>query len=264
MLTHLQKLALICVPCSFAISTAALASLVLIDTSANQPPATSAATPQPSMTASARTLTTQISQQVALAKPETLLEIERPDPFAIASQHFQQGEVLQQGGNTEQALEQYAQALAIAKAEGHGSFESVILHRVAQVYAEVQDMHHAQQFYQAAIELARDSENDYVLGEALANLGQMSERQGQTKQALAYYQEALPKVQAIGYFPMEQQIVGSIGKIKQQQVKQQAIAQAKKAEAQKAEAKKAAKSKQPKPSQIAANAVKVRDRSQVN
>jgi tetratricopeptide (TPR) repeat protein len=265
MLTQLQKLALICVPCSLAISTAAIASLVLIDTSVGGPELqastiTSPNSPHPNVAQSAHTMTTKITQQVAIAKPETLPAIERPDPFSIASQHFQRGEAMQQAGHTQQALEQYAQALDIAKAEGHRSFESAILHRVAQVYGEAQDMNHAKQYYQEAIALARDTENDYVLGEALANLGQLSERQGQTKQALAYYQEALPKVRAIGYFPIEQRVASSIDQIKQQQIKQQAIAQAKKEQAKKAEA----KSKQQKPPQIATDSTKKLDRFNIN
>lgn len=216
MLTQLQKLALICLPVSATISTAALAIMVSVDTA---PLATEMApTVISSQADSDRTPQSWISPSM-MAQPEKMLAAETIKPMTAATQSFQKGESAQFSGQAEQALSHYSQALAIAKAEGHQAFESAILHRVAQTYATAHDRGRARTFYQDAIALARDTQNQHVLGEALAELAVLNEREGNTKQALAYYQESLPKVRAVGNQPIEEQVVARISAIQQQQAK---------------------------------------------
>jgi tetratricopeptide (TPR) repeat protein len=115
-----------------------------------------------------------------------------------ANQHLHRGEQAQADGHAEVALAEYAKAIDIAKAEGHQSFESVIWHRVGQTYAAAKDYKQAETYYQQSIELAKSTNNPYILASAQADLGHVYERQGKLQKALAQYRQALPKLQAIG------------------------------------------------------------------
>jgi tetratricopeptide (TPR) repeat protein len=241
MLTQLKQLAFFSVPGAIAISVAALASLVLIDPSSSVTEAQTA--PPAGLATATQALSTNLSTQATVAQPEKSLLPPASNPIATATQAFQQGETMRQAGQTDAALRHYEQALSLTQAAGHRSFEGVIWHRVAQTYAAVKDTHHATQFYQAAITIARETNNDYVLGEALANLGELSEQQGKAKVALAYYQESLPTVQSLGDQPIAQQVSTRIAAIKSQQAKATAIAKAKTAAIAKAKTAAIAKAK---------------------
>ncbi len=220
MLTLLKKIALITLPASMLISTGALMSLVLIDTSVAEieaPIAASVPSGHNRLVPSMQGFMVNLATESTVAQPEKIFLTVPSNPIDAASQQLQQGEMMQQAGNLETALAHYAVALSLAQAAGQRSFEGVIWHRVAQTYAAAQDTAHAAQFYQVAIAIARDTENDYELSAALANVGVLSEQQGQPQAALAYYQAALPMVRSLGNQPVEQLVSTRMAHIQQQQ-----------------------------------------------
>jgi tetratricopeptide (TPR) repeat protein len=194
MLSQLKSTALITLPAMFLLTSVAIGALVHADTAPT-------ANPYARSTSLVAVTNPEKSVSPAMLKPE----LKPADPLLQATQHLQQGEQLAQSQQSEAALRQYEQALALTQSAGHREFEGVIWQHVAQVYADQHDNQQAEAMYQTAIDIARDTNNAYVLSESLAGLAVLYDRSNLPQQALTHYRQAATSARLVGNTSLEQQ-----------------------------------------------------------
>jgi tetratricopeptide (TPR) repeat protein len=95
-------------------------------------------------------------------------------------------------GNPDAALQQYQQALDLAKVKGDRLGEGNSIHRIGSLYLyDLKSPEKARPYYQQALEIARSIPNLLLEARALLNFGNTYKVVGDYKQSIAYHEKSL-------------------------------------------------------------------------
>jgi tetratricopeptide (TPR) repeat protein len=97
------------------------------------------------------------------------------------------------------------------KAMGTSSVRSVALNNLGEVYFELDDLDAAAECYLQALEISREFGDDMAEGFTLLNLGRVNMRQRRFAEAIARFEEALPKQRASGALDGEAGVLQRLG-----------------------------------------------------
>ncbi|MGO9971320.1 MAG: tetratricopeptide repeat protein [Solirubrobacteraceae bacterium] len=101
------------------------------------------------------------------------------------------GDLRARTGNTSEAFELYAEAIAVARDNGLANEEGQTLTRLADLQAELGDRNAALSTYRERVELARRNDDQRGLATGLANIGAMLSQTGRPGDAIAPLTEAI-------------------------------------------------------------------------
>jgi tetratricopeptide (TPR) repeat protein len=114
-------------------------------------------------------------------------------------------------GRTQEAIEHYQQALAIARETGNRSSEGTLLGNLGNSYAGLGRTQEAIEHYQQALAIARETGNRSSEGTALGNLGNRYRDLGKTQKAIEHDQQALAIARETGNRKNEGTLLGNLG-----------------------------------------------------
>jgi len=113
--------------------------------------------------------------------------------------------------NYKKAIEYYEKALEIAREIGNKLGEGTALGNLGLVYGGLGKIKKAMEYYEKALEIAREIGNKLGEGAALANLGLIYGDLGEVKRAIEYYEKALEIAREIGNKSGEGTALGNLG-----------------------------------------------------
>jgi len=116
-------------------------------------------------------------------------------------------------GRTERAVEHYQQALAIFRETGDRGGESVLLGNLGILYQGLGDTERAVEHFRQVLAIFRETGDRANEGAALGNLGAIYRSLGQTERAVEHTQQALAIAREIGDRHKEGVRLGSLGAI---------------------------------------------------
>jgi tetratricopeptide (TPR) repeat protein len=140
-------------------------------------------------------------QQAMILINKSLLEIdEKKDPAAASKARFLLGDAYYFNDEMKESTEQYLKALQIDVAYGNDKTPEhiTLLGNLGYNYDALDQKLIALDFYERALEIARETGNKEEIAANLANIGQLKVIQGFYQEALIYMEEALALDKAFG------------------------------------------------------------------
>ena len=118
---------------------------------------------------------------------------------------------LRMHGAGEDALRYLRRAADLLEPMGASSMRGVALNNLGEVYFELDDLDSAAECYRQTLEISREFNDDMAEGFALLNLGRVNMRQRRFAEAIARFEEALPKQRAAGALDGEAGVLQRLG-----------------------------------------------------
>ena len=125
------------------------------------------------------------------------LPAQAEEPQMRAYRLLSEGEALEKEGKLQEALLKYEEALQIFQAAGNSQREALCLNSIGGIKAQLSDIEGARRAWEAGYKIWREKDNMPMAGLMLSRIGTSYEKQGNSSQAISYYQQSIEMVESI-------------------------------------------------------------------
>jgi len=134
------------------------------------------------------------------------------NPIKQATAAKAKGELAEQRGDYQGAIQAHEQAFEKSKESGDRNFEGYSLRNLGKGYWYLGKVEKAISYYEQALAIANESGDRLLEGVSLGSLGLTTYFLGQFEKAIGYYQQALTIAKEIGDWRLEGERVGMLGR----------------------------------------------------
>jgi CHAT domain-containing protein/predicted negative regulator of RcsB-dependent stress response len=124
------------------------------------------------------------------------LQAQAEEPQMRAYRLMSEGEALEKEGKFQEALLKFEEALQIFQAAGNSQREAFCLNSIGGIKAQLSDIEGARRAWEAGYKIWREKNNMPMAGLMLTRIGTSYEKQGNSSQAISYYQQSIEIVES--------------------------------------------------------------------